>query len=99
MIIPSRLFWLVEADPWIEWHGDAQYVERWGPDHPLCQPMDPTPYALVMATGREPLRPDLGILDVGVPMGPVLPSPLATRVNEASTISGLWMKVTMKAPT
>jgi hypothetical protein len=61
--------------------------------------MEPTPYALVMATGRVPMRPDLGILDVGVPVGPVLPSPRPTRVNEASTISELWMKVTLKAAT
>jgi hypothetical protein len=90
----SHPFWLVRTDPEIEWHGDPQY---WGaeeyPDHPLRHPMDPTPFALVMAARREePVRPDLGILDGSVPAGPVLPAPEPARVEDARTISGLWIK-------
>jgi hypothetical protein len=67
--------WLVRTDPWIEWHGDEQYIALWGADHPLGRPMAPTPFALVKATSREPVRPDLGILNGSVPVGPVRSAP------------------------
>jgi hypothetical protein len=89
-------FWLVETDPVIEWHGDPQYP--WGPDHPLLHPIEPTSYALVMATGRPPPFPDRGVLDGGVPVGPVLPSPRPTTVAEARAITGLWIKAMIKTP-
>jgi hypothetical protein len=96
VIIPTRRFWLVRTIPQIEWHGDDRYIERWGPDHPLCHPMDPTPFALVMAAREKPLRPDLGIFDGSVPAGPVLPDPEPTAVAEVRTINGLWMKVMVR---
>lgn len=96
-ITPSSKLWLVRTEPLIEWHGDESYIRRWGPDHPLVHPMDPTPYALVMATRRTPVRPDLGLLGGGVPAGAVLPSPEPTSVAEARTISGLWIKAVLRA--
>lgn len=92
----TDLFWLVETDPVIEWHGDPQYP--WGADHPLLHPMEPTPYALVMATGRPPLFPDHGAIDGGVPVYPVLPSPTPTTVAEAQEIVGLGIKAVIKVP-
>jgi hypothetical protein len=80
----------------IEWHGDPQYP--WGPDHPLLQSMEPTPYALVMATGRPPLFPDHGVIDGGVPVHPGLPSPTPTTVAEAQEIVGLGIKAMIKVP-
>jgi hypothetical protein len=93
----SERYWLVETDPLIEWHGDAHYIEVWGPDHPLCHPMEPTKYALVMSTGRPLMREDLGILDGSVPAGPVSPSPPPTGVADAQTDSGLWIKAMIKS--
>jgi hypothetical protein len=85
----SERYWLVRTSPDIEWHGDSRYIERWGPDHPLCKPMDPTPFALAMADREEPVRPDLGLFSGSVPAGPVLPMPPPTRVADARTTSGL----------
>jgi hypothetical protein len=59
--------------------------------------MEPTSYALVMSTGRPLKREELGIIDGSVPAGPVLPSPPPTRVADAQTISGLWIKAMIKS--
>jgi hypothetical protein len=88
-------YWLVETDPVIEWHGDSQ--SPWGPDHPLRHPIEPTSYALVMASGRPLASPDHGVIDGAVPVGPVLPSPKPTTVANAQTISGLWIKAMIKS--
>jgi len=93
----TERYWLVHTDPLIEWQGDPQYIEVWGPEHPLCHPMEPTSYALVMSTGRPLMSEDLGIIDGSVPAGPVLPSPLPTMVADAQTISGLWIKAIIKS--
>jgi hypothetical protein len=93
----SHPFWLVRTDPEIECHGDPQF---WGadeyPDHPLLHPIDPTPFALVMAARAKPMRSDLGIFDGSVPASPVLPDPEPHSVAEARTIVGLGMKVTIR---
>lgn len=85
-------YWLVRTDPLIEWHGDSRYAARWGPDHPLCSPIPPTPYALVMAssswTGPMTTTP------AGVPAYPVLGAP--RRVADATPIEGLGMKVALR---
>lgn len=96
LILGSSPVYLVRTDPLIEWHGEPQHREFWGPDHPLGHPMDPTPFALVMARAEQPIRPDLGIIDGGLPAGPALPSPEPTTVGEAETISGLWVKVILR---
>jgi hypothetical protein len=96
--MPSNRLWLVRTEPQIEWHGDEYYIKVWGPDHPLVHPIDPTSYALVMATGREPGWPgDPTILDAGVPAGPALIPPAPTSVADARTLAGLWMKVILRA--
>jgi hypothetical protein len=92
----SEPFWLVRTSPDIEWHGDRRYIERWGPDHPLCHPIDPTPFALVMAAREEPVRSDLLIFDGSVPAGPALADPEPMTVADARTLSGLWMKVMVR---
>jgi len=97
-VMPSSKLWLVRTDPLLEWHGDESFIEVWGADHPLVHPIDPTPYALVMATGREAGWPgDPIILDAGVPAGPALISPAPTSVADARTLGGLWMKVMLRA--
>jgi hypothetical protein len=96
--MPGSRLWLVRTEPEIEWHGDEYYIKRWGPDHPLVHPIDPTPYALVMATGRDsPFPIDPTILDAGVPAGPALIPPAPTSVADARTLGGLWMKVILRA--
>jgi hypothetical protein len=92
----SARYWLVRTSPDIEWHGDPQYIELWGPDHPLGHPMDPTPFALVMAARIEPMRGDLGIFDGSVPATPVPRDPEPRAVAEARAIIGLGMKVTIR---
>ena len=92
----SSQHWLVRTDPQIEWHGDERYIKIWGPDHPLCHPIEPTPFALVMAARTEPMRPDLGIFDGSVPVSPVLPRPETTSVAKARTTPGLGMKVMIR---
>jgi hypothetical protein len=61
-----------------------------GPDTPLAQPIEPTPYSLVMATGERerPFPSDPTILDVGVPAGPASPSPPPRSVADARTVGG-----------
>jgi hypothetical protein len=96
-VMPSSKLWLVRTDPLIEWHGDESFIEVCGPDHPLAHPIDPTPYALVGATGREPPGPiDPTILDAGVAAGPALIPPTPTSVADARTLGGLWMKVILR---
>lgn len=96
--MPSRKLWLVSTEPLIEWNGDVSYIKRWGPDDPLVHPIEPTPYALVLVTGREPPFPiDPTILDDGVPAGPALTSPAPTSVADARTLGSLWMKVRLRA--
>lgn len=86
-------FWLVSVDPPIEWHGDASYATRWGPDHPLTQPFTPTTLALVMASSRYsgPIDPNLGL---GVPIYPVGNS--AKTVAEAEPIAGVAIKAALR---
>lgn len=93
----SHPFWLVRTDPEIEWHGDPQFSGRDEyPDHPLLHPIDPTPFALVMAARVTPWRPNLGIFDGSVPASPVLPDPEPHSVAEARAVGGLGMKVTIR---
>jgi len=84
-------FWLVRTDPPIEWHGEPVYAARWGADHPLCSPIAPTRYALVMASSRwtGPIHPTAA----GVPAYPVPGSP--RRVADAHPVGGLGMKVAL----
>lgn len=87
-------YWLVRTDPPIEWHGDARFAARWGQDHPLCSPIEPTPFALVMANSSwdgpiDPAR-DFG----GVPVYPVRNTP--SRVEDAELISGLAIKAGLR---
>lgn len=95
---PAQL-WLVRTDPEIEWNGDESYIRIWGPDHPLVHPMEPTPFALVAATGREPpfAKVDPALLDGGIAACPVVPSPAPASVADASGIGGLCAKVDLRA--
>lgn len=95
--MPSTKFWLVRTDPLIEWHGDESFVKRWGPDTPLAHPMEPTQYALVMATDlrQRPSFADPAIID-SVPAGPASPSPPPTSVAEVRTVGDLWGKVGLR---
>lgn len=87
-------YWLVRTDPPIEWHGDSGYAARWGPDHPLCSPIEPTSLALVMASSpwNGPIDPSSGL---GVPVYPVRNEP--GRVSEADPILGLGVKASLRA--
>jgi hypothetical protein len=89
-------YWLVRTDPPIEWHGDSGHAARWGPDHPLCWPIEPTSFALVMASS-----PWSGPLDLptgaGVPVYPVTNAP--TCVAEADAVPGLGIKAGLRAVT
>ena len=87
-------YWLVRTDPPIEWHGDSGYAARWGPDHPLCSHIEPTRFALVMASS-----PWNGPLDLptgaGVPVYPVGNTP--RYVGEADPVIGLGVKASLRA--
>jgi hypothetical protein len=85
-------FWLVRTNPPIEWNGDKQYAVRWGPDHPLCWPITPTSFALVMASSRwsGPIDPSR---DGSVPVYPVPDAP--SRVADAQPILGLGVKASL----
>jgi hypothetical protein len=91
---PDALFpetyWLVRTDPAIEWHGDDRFAPRWGPDHQLCRPIEPTPFALVMASSSWTGPINLARAS-GVPAYPVAGVPRV--VSEAKPIGGLAMKV------
>ena len=87
-------YWLVRTHPSIEWHGDVRFASRWGPDHPLCSPIEPTSFALVMASSSwsGPIDPSMGL---GVPVYPVRNAP--SRVQEADPIVGLGVKADLRA--
>jgi hypothetical protein len=82
-------YWLVSIEPPIAWHGDQRFVARWGADHPLCLPMTPTPYALVMASSSW--SGPVGQTGAGIPAYPVPGAP--RRVADAEPIQGLGIKV------
>lgn len=86
-------FWLVRTEPAIEWKGDPTYAARWGPDHPLCHPMEPTRYALVMASSRYtgPMRPTEF---AGIPAYPVAGTP--RTVADATPVAGLGIKAAVR---
>jgi hypothetical protein len=84
-------FWLVRTDPAIEWRGDSSYADRWGPDHPLCHPIEATRYALVMASSRY--TGPMGAGSGGVPAYPVAGAP--STVAEAEPIRGLGIKASV----
>jgi hypothetical protein len=88
-------YWLVRTEPPIEWNGDLRFAARWGTDHPLCRPMTPTSYALVMASSpwSGPIDPDRA---GGVAVYPVPGRP--SRVADAEPIEGLGVKVALVAP-
>ena len=85
-------YWLVRTDPRIEWNGDLRFEARWGADHPLCRPIVPTSFALVMASS-----PSSGPIDsvhaVSVPVYPVPGVP--SRVADAEPIRELGMKTAL----
>ena len=87
-------YWLVRTDPLIEWHGDSSYAARWGPDHPLCSPIEPTSLALVMASSPwsgevDPYHGDI------VPVYPLRGRP--EHVEQADPIIGLGIKAGLRA--
>ncbi|HUG48082.1 MAG TPA: hypothetical protein VMP67_06680 [Candidatus Limnocylindria bacterium] len=86
-------YWLVEVDPPIVWHGDQTFAARWGPDHPLCHPIEPTRLALVMAS--SPWTGPIEVKWAGVPVYPVVNS--ARTVGEAEIVSGLAVKAGLRA--
>lgn len=88
-------FWLVRTEPAIEWGGDEQFADRWGPDHPLVHPIRPTSLALVMASSAY-RRTDLE-RDGSIPAYPVVGFP--KTVGESRWIGGLGIKVGIRRPT
>jgi hypothetical protein len=87
-------YWLVRTDPRIEWDGDQRFEARWGADHPLCRPIEPTSRALVMASSPwsgpiDPIRAD------GVAVYPVSGSP--SNVADAAPMQGLGVKAALRA--
>ena len=82
-------FWLVRTEPAIRWNGDSSLGDRWGRDHPLAHPFEPTSLALVMAASRYG-RTDL-TGDFGVPVYPVFGD--ANTVDEAGWIGAHAAKV------
>jgi hypothetical protein len=86
-------YWLVRTKPPIEWHGQPEFAARWGPHHPLCLPIAPTPYALVMAS--SPWTGPIDVTAAGVPAYPVVGAP--SRVADARPIEGLGMKVALRS--
>ena len=91
-----RTYWLERAP--IEWHGDAQFVERWGRDHPLCQPIQPTRLLLILASSTTPAFSIRLDRDWSIPPAtPVLND--ATTVQDAEPAVGLGMKVAIRQST
>jgi hypothetical protein len=85
-------YWLVRTSPPIEWRGEPEFAARWGPDHPLCSPIEPTPYALVMAS--SPWSGPIDANGAGVPAYPVAGAP--SHVADARPIEGLGIKVAVR---
>ncbi|MFV2064801.1 MAG: hypothetical protein ACC726_15010 [Chloroflexota bacterium] len=87
-------YWLVRTDPPIEWNGDMRFAARWGADHPLCRPIAPTSFALIMASSpwSGPIDPDRA---GSVPVYPVLGAP--SRVTDAEPLRGLGVKAAVLA--
>jgi hypothetical protein len=83
---------LVKTEPAIEWNGDPQYIDRWGPEHPLCHAIEPTNRLLLLAADRS-WRIDLD-QDYGVPACPVTNG--ANRLADVDTVAGLGMKVAIR---
>jgi hypothetical protein len=73
--------------------GEPAFAARWGPDHPLCSPMAPTRYALIMASSS--CSGPIGSRGLGIPAYPVPGSP--QRVADARPIGGLAIKVDLRA--
>jgi hypothetical protein len=80
---------LVRTQPAVEWNGDLTYAVRWGPEHALCHPIEPTNLLLVMASSTT-WTPTL---DNGTQLGtrasPVLNN--ASSVRTAECRPGLGM--------
>ena len=88
-------FWLVRTEPAIEWNGDSSYARRWGSDHPLCHPIEPTKLALVLAATRYGHTTSLSD-DWSIPMYPV--SGHALTVADANPVLGIASKVRIIGP-
>jgi hypothetical protein len=82
---------LVETDPAVVWNGDPSYAGRWGPDHPLCHPIEPTNRLVILAEDRS-WTLDLD-RDFSVPASPVTNRADSLAHVEASP--GLGMKVSI----
>jgi hypothetical protein len=82
-------YWLVRTEPAIQWDGDERFAARWGREHPLCFPIEPTSYALVMAS--SPWNGSIKLSGTaGIPAYPV--SGVPTSVEESHPIEGLGIK-------
>ena len=90
----AETYWLVRTDPAIEWNGEPAYAARWGPDHPLCHPIEPTRLALVMASSAW--TGEIGWTPAGVPVYPVVGP--AGSVVEAQPVGGLGIKAGLREP-
>jgi len=86
-------YWLVRTDRPIEWRGDQSFAKRWGADHPLCSPIAPTRYALVMAS--SPWTGPIDPTSAGIPVYPVPGAPLV--VADAVPLEGLGVKAGIRA--
>jgi hypothetical protein len=83
---------LVATEPAIEWNGDPQYIDRWGPDHPLCHPIEPTNRLIVLAVDRSgAVNLDR---DWSIPASPVTNG--ANRLQDVQTVWGLGSKVAIR---
>jgi hypothetical protein len=78
-------FWLVRTEPAIEWNGDPNLGDRWGPNHPLAHPFQPTNLALVMAASPSGCTDLTG--DSSIPTYPVLGD--ASTVETSNWIAAL----------
>jgi hypothetical protein len=86
----ASTFWLVETALTIEWNGDMQFAARWGEDHPLCHPIEPTNRALVMAKGHSDIDLNRAF---GVPAYPTRPD--ARSLADAEPLIEVGAKVTV----
>lgn len=91
-VSPSRtVSLLVETDPAICWNGDLSYADRWGRDHPLCHPIEPTNRLVILAENRS-WTLDLD-RDFSVPASPVTNG--ADSLVDVEAVPGLGMKVSI----
>lgn len=82
---------LVETDPAVVWNGDPSYSSRWGPDHALCHPIEPTNRLVLLAEDRS-WTLDLDH-DFSVPATPV--SNGIDRLADVQAVAGLGVKVSV----